>query len=847
MSLDLRKKNKITLDSDNEDLIFQAIDWKAGDKDISADTDSGENIKYNIQIFGKTKDGASVFVDVQGFTPHFYVEIPKKWGQFQVNCVVNAVKSRVRDDDLREGLCAYDIVERKKFLTFTNKENFRFLRLIFDRYDAMKAFRNVFYRKVRLKELSIDRFFKVFEADINPELRLIHIKKLKACGWISLPKGKYNSSNPRISTSQIDVTVKWNFLTPVECDDIAPFLIASFDIECDSISSKLFPQAIRTKRDVEKLKEHREYKKVLEMFPDHNGDPVTQIGTTFSIYGSDEIIYKHIITLKKCAPIEGVHVESYDNEKDVLLAWTKLITDTDPDMITGYNIFGFDFDFMNKRAKMCDCVRQFNQLSRIEGEHSKFIDKRLSSSAKGVNFLKYFDMTGRIVMDMYKIIGLDPSYKFMSYKLDFVAEELLQMNKNDVTPAQIFGFYKEGTPDKIKTIAEYCVQDCILPLLLIGRLNTISDKISVSNVCSVPFNYLIFRGEGIKVFSLVARQCKDEGYLIETRRVSDAEKDSKEKFKGAVVLDPQRGLHTDAVFVCDFSSLYPSCIISENMSHDCLVVGNKYDNIEGVEYKDIHYETKEGEKKSGRFAQLPEKGILPRILEKLLSERKKIRAIGKTLKDTDPFKAQIYDSMQKAMKVTCNSVYGQCGSKYSPIRCLEIAACTTATGRELLMFSKNYVEDKFGLECIYGDSVVGDTPLVVKIDGEVRVMKIKDISDTWESKTTNILLHDNSDKEYGSVDAQVWSDQGWTKIIRAIRHKTDKPIYKVITGDGIVECTEDHSLLDRNGKEITPEECILGETELLHCRPSKIYGKENMNLEDIEKLIEGFKEDYILG
>ena len=71
--------------------------------------------------------------------------------------------------------------------------------------------------------------------------------------------------------------------------------------------------------------------------------------------------------------IEGSVVEAYDNERDVLLAWTRFIQKLDPDIITGYNIFGFDFAFMWHRAEELDCVDEFSLLGRSKLKTKKVV------------------------------------------------------------------------------------------------------------------------------------------------------------------------------------------------------------------------------------------------------------------------------------------------------------------------------------------------------------------------------------------------------------------------------------------------------------------------------------------
>ena len=84
---------------------------------------------------------------------------------------------------------------------------------------------------------------------------------------------------------------------------------------------------------------------------------------------------------------------------------------------------------------------------------------------------------------------------------------------------------------------------------------------------------------------------------------------------------------------------------------------------------------------------------MPKILDKLLKQRKATKKLMG--KETDPFKKSIYDGLQLAYKVTANSLYGQMGSSVSPIYMKEIAASTTSTGREMLEFARDYMENNF--------------------------------------------------------------------------------------------------------------------------------------------------------
>jgi len=111
------------------------------------------------------------------------------------------------------------------------------------------------------------------------------------------------------------------------------------------------------------------------------------------------------------------------------------------------------------------------------------------------------------------------------------------------------------------------------------------------------------------------------------------------------------------------------------------------------------------------------------------------------------------------------------------------------------------------------DSVTFDTPCILK-NIETDEIEIKPIC---EINNENWVDDSFSTKQYSECEKYlVWSDKGWTKIKSVMRHRVSKPIFRVLTHTGCVDVTEDHSLLNKNGNEITIKDCEIKKTELLH-------------------------------
>ena len=710
------------------------------------------------------------------------------------------------------------------------------------------------------------------------------------------------------------------------------------------------------------------------LFPRLEGDKVTFIGSTFMRYGEPQPYLNHCLVLGTCDKIEGVHVDTTVTERDLLLQWTDLIQKENPDIIIGYNIFGFDYEFMFRRAQENHCEREFLMLSRKKDEvcgklsNSEYtIENTKVVLASGEYDLRYYKTTGRLQIDMYTYFRRD--FNLPSYKLDDVAGqyisdditkiELTSQNgnlvthlysqnltgvnirdyihieltgftsdyfqegkkfqvvdilkniesdggkkynviviaghhevpihkfgikwgvaKDDVSPQDIFRLANGSSADRA-IVAKYCIQDCNLVHHLMNKIDVVTGYVEMARICSVPISFLVFRGQGIKLTSFVAKKCREKGTLM-----PDLEKSGdNDGYEGAIVLPPKCSMYMDNPVACvDYSSLYPSSMISNNLSHDSKVwtkeydlsgvliktTGEKdyngdfiYDNLPGYQYVDVEFDTFKyirkhpkgmAEKiKSGtkmcRWAQLTDgqKSIMPSILEELLRARSDTRKMIKTEKD--PFMQNILDKRQLGYKVTANSLYGQCGAKTSTFYEQDVAASTTATGRLMITYAKRIIEEVYQdreyateshgtvltkAEYIYGDSVANYTPILVKIFSyenppkiEYKICEIENIP--YETTYDRDLLEGELWKpcqEEGKQDkevyelyhhVEVWTEKGWTRLHRIIRHKLaeHKKMIRVCTPTGIVDVTDDHSLLTPDGKEVSSKYLKIGD-ELLH-------------------------------
>ena len=233
----------------------------------------------------------------------------------------------------------------------------------------------------------------------------------------------------------------------------------------------------------------------------------------------------------------------------------------------------------------------------------------------------------------------------------------------------------------------------MLCLKLFEKFAVLANYLEMAKVTRVPLEYLITRGQSIKVFSQIAYETRKKGYLIPVLPKTESEG----KFQGATVLEAKIGYYTRPVAGLDFASLYPSIMIAHNMCYSTVVLDPKYLDLKDVEYSTI----KCNDSLSVTFVQNQD-GVLSGILQSLWKTRKVTK---KEMNATnDPFMKIVLNAKQLAIKVSMNSIYGFTGATIGVLPCLEISQAVTGCGREMIEQTQNYAKDHFKCEIIYGDT-----------------------------------------------------------------------------------------------------------------------------------------------
>jgi len=894
--LDIQARD-MRIESEQEDVVEVAYDSHSDEDDEiqtrrqkKKTTTSASQRQFIIHLFGATETGQPLRCDVTGFRPTMYLRLPEE----KTSAAAQTIQKYIRDQLTKQRVAFSDLtitrITKKIFYGFTAGTFYPFLQIDVPSLSLFRTLRSMFLDEFLNATMYIDdnmnivakrpdfppprgKKVEVFEANLDPMLRFLHVQNIQPCGWVLVKDGKQSITSEK--GQPLVLECDFEQIVPTQGPRVsAPFLTASWDIECfsrtgdfpvpkrtwskaakellklstsgddaasiignsicttdmnppDTLHKGMTPiyatfrkgftlESVRTALAkasaqfdaVFQLADGQEamevlLEKTLQRYLVLEGDPVIQIGTTLT-RGTKESTERHLFVFPDCAPIDGIEVHAYPTEALMINAWFDWMIERDPDILIGYNVFGFDESYLWARAEELKLVKDnapfhaMNRLVELAGE-LKLEEKFLSSSAMGDNRMYIWTTHGRLQIDLFHYIKRNnvlPSYKldevtkhFMSGKLkkqtydsqtrqlrlevagaikdvragraitlldetgetvsqklmiDAVDGNVLQITceldddallemedatkwvvvKDDVSPQDIFRLHRESAEGRA-IVGRYCLQDCDLVIDLYRKLETFNNSMSMANVCSVPVSYIFTRGQGIKIESLMFKCCRERGVVIPVLPAPTQGGD--DSYEGAIVLDPQPGFYsTSPIGVCDFASLYPSTIVSENISHDSLLWvkdftnegeliahqwgSEVYDECEGYAFTDIEYDIIRPDPSDGRkhprkikcgrricrFAQPLDgtKSTLPQITTWLLTARS---AKKKEMKaEKDPERYALLDAEQLAYKLTGNSLYGQLGSGTFKIRLQALAASVTAYGRKQILYAKAAIEQFYG-------------------------------------------------------------------------------------------------------------------------------------------------------
>lgn len=403
---------------------------------------------------------------------------------------------------------------------------------------------------------------------------------------------------------------------------------------------------------------------------------------TIGLYGKN---ISKVLTWKKFSGNKNYEV--MQDEADMLMRFAEIIDEYKPTVIVGYFSDGFDFPYIQERAKK-NKVKMNVGLDNSELQ----ILGRTRKEAK---------ITGIVHIDIFKFVRriLGRTLKTDIFTLDAVSEELLGENKHSVDLEGLASAWDEGAK-KMEEYAEYNLQDAKLTYDLCVKLwPSILELVKIIGLTAYDVNRMSY-SQLVEWYLL--RKSSQAGYMIENKP-SRREELSRmhDKVEGAFVYEPKPGIYQDIV-VFDYRSLYPSIIASLNISKGTL-------NCKCCKDAD-KIKTRRGE----FWFCKKRKGLFSTVIEELILHRAEVKKEYKKTKDI-MLKGRI-----EALKLLANSFYGYLG--FAPARwyCKECSESITAWARHYIHQTIDAAE-KEGYGVLYSD-----TDSVFLLMGEKKIEEVKD-------------------------------------------------------------------------------------------------------------------------
>lgn len=719
---------------------------------------------------------------------------------------------------------------------------------------------------------------QIFIADTlqKPKTRFLHDTGLSPCAWFSISGLEDVSGlSAQVTTSSIELRVNTSQLSPDLLDEsIPPLRLASFDCEMSS-GDGLFPSPFK-------------------------GDTTFCISTTLGLFTPEQPLKTVSICRGRpaLASTDSHLVIHVTTAVDLFNAWRHLIRTFDPDLVTGWNTEGFDFEFMGRELQqrqlpcnqrgsealllaalaadgtvsvpLADTLRRtpastkaslFQKvppehrpsvksllhtgdgaaeltdgdaeeedahirsvldpgvvrtlrvavglpiswtlsqtvnarlhsmvnddafdlltstedtssawfLSRVASERCELVTRVMNTAAKGDNIMQKIPMTGRVVVDMMRVIKDDQ--KPPSIALKWAADNWLgsEFAKLDLSTSELFRAWKDKDSAALANVVTYCARDSEIPLRLLFKLQYLTSWIGLCRVCFLNPDTIVNGGQQQRVFSLITRR------VLHTHAVNVEPSGwpSTPDYVGATVIEPDAGFFDKPISTLDFASLYPSIMGSNNLCFSTLVTDRsllpRLVSKSGQKlFQDfsIEHPTEDGKLVKQYAFVTHVRSVLADALIALLAERK---AVKKQMEATDDsFLRDILNKRQLALKVVCNSVYGFTGVDVDKglLSCKPVAAVTTLIGRRLIGLTQAFVERQFkGSRVVYGD-----TDSVMILWGVPSLEEAFALGERAAKDVTQ-YLRDTLTSEQGAADGTVSDARDIVKMVQIVKLEHEK-------------------------------------------------------------------------
>ena len=507
---------------------MQTFDIKLGHSVCGGET-RPKSIQSYFQCFGRLPNGRSVCATIRDFPFHFYLRVPdgRKWtssanrsslretingkfafklrpGQFNscrkygCRCEFSSkydpkyapnFEPCVRDmyNSVRKVITDISLVKGRSIVGYHPSEQ-SFLKLTVAQPWLMRKC-GQWLHKQSLLPTSDFYGMEVHEADVNPLVRFMVDKNIVGCGWLELRNAVLVKPQQMKTRCDLECSVTWTDLVshPEEVEN-TPFRILALDIECMSINVNVFPTADKC--------------------------PVIQVSTLGRIYGQPERDEKQVFCLQETDnTTDGGTIVWRNSETALFHALYKYILEFSPDIITGFNSNKFDLPYLFERADTLK-LPWFRNISKMKKKNVLYYKKTFSSAQVGTKESIHYIMPGCITMDVFELIKTN--YKLRAYNLNAVSQHFLKNEKKDDMDYKLIPKYQRESKATRGVLAKYCLQDTVLVVLLMDKLQLVTNNIEMARVVGVNMIQVWEKGQSFKILRKLMQYTAPANVFIPT-------------------------------------------------------------------------------------------------------------------------------------------------------------------------------------------------------------------------------------------------------------------------------------------------------------------------------------------
>jgi DNA polymerase elongation subunit (family B) len=402
-----------------EEIVVSSFSFEERDNDCTVTAEG----RLAINAWCLNRDSTPTVIRLMNFPVFGVIELPSIVNRRQYRW--DERKARAYFDSLRSVMTHnapvhFIFTNQEKLYYYKNEKRYPVIIVFFRTIEAMKQTSYKVGNRMFVKDIGhVTAKFHEAHNRVNCVRKLLTERDLEYCQWFKINVRRANDYE-KVTTLEEEYFGDWRSMTGIDYEESKNWIIhpgvGSFDIETYSNNENSFPD----KND--------------------SRDVAYMISYVYQKLGLPDTRKRYLIIMCDSDPVEGYELIKVNNEVELCEALCDVIGETDPEFITGYNINGFDYPYLDARLK-----RVFGQwkssCNRIYNEMPKINSVSWESSNYGFNDNTYLKIPGRISIDLLPVVRRE--HKLHKYDLNTVSNHFLGRGKHDVSAKDMFRIFRE--------------------------------------------------------------------------------------------------------------------------------------------------------------------------------------------------------------------------------------------------------------------------------------------------------------------------------------------------------------------------------------------------------------------